>query len=354
MSESRSEKNNPENSGEPQEPVSTGSDTSGEHKETAGAKTAPWTSEVPQVPGPAPVIELDSPVESRPVKPLGPRRLARLQREMAEHAQEIHRAEQANAGEVDQDLLLKQQRFAELALRAAAANEQDRRDAQAALRAHEAHHGSGTDTGSGDTAAEETITVSFPENSPVGSSLAANPLTEDPGQFPSSPLDQASGPHTVSINVVAPAAEQAGSAAPATDGPAEPTAEGPAATTDGPAEPTAERRAATAEGPVVAAASEASAATTDGPATERAAASSSEETGTEPEVPATEAPLDPQPMPSERVSAPGTPVRAVDAEGLQLLDPKDYKQSSGALVPLLVLLFLVIAALIAVLIIFVL
>ena len=40
--------------------------------------------------------------------------------------------------------------------------------------------------------------------------------------------------------------------------------------------------------------------------------------------------------------------------GLDLLEAKDYKQRSWALVPLLVLLFLVIAALIAVLIIFVL
>lgn len=308
MSEPRSEEDRSPNPGEAREPDAieeTSLETS--HGES-GSTVAPWTSEVPRVPGPAPVIDLDGPTETGPVRPLGPRRLARLQREMAEHAQEIHEAEQSNAGAVDQDLLLKQQRFAELALRAAAANEQDRKDAQSALRARDAEQGDGAGAEPNPAAGEETITVSFPESATVGSSLAADPLRVDPGHFPSSPLAAASNPHTVTISVV-------------------PVASAPDTALDG----AQERRQEPAP-----------------------AASSGNNAEAEPEALPSNESLDPDPRPSESVSAPGTPVRAVDAQGLDLLEAKDYKQRSGALVPLLVLLFLVIAALIAVLIIFVL
>lgn len=333
MSEPRSEKNKPETPGDPQEPVSSGSANSESTQDEGGNKVAPWTSDIPQVPGPAPMIELDSPVDSGPVKPLGPRRLARLQREMAAHAKEIQEAEQANSGEVDQDLLMKQQRFAELAMRAAAANEQDRKDAEAALRAAEAETSGGAETGSVEAAEQDTITVSFPQSTPMGSSLAADPLTVDPGQFPSSPIVPTSGPHTVSINLV----------------PASPAR--------------AQTTTATASEKSTATATEAQPAGRDEPA--RTASSSQDrapEAGqstatpreADVEAPPVATPGAPEPMPSEQVSPPGTPVRAVDAQGLELLDPNDYKQKSGALVPLLVLLFLVIDALIAVLIIFVL
>ena len=260
----------------------------------SGSTVAPWTSEVARVSGPAPVIDLDGPTETGPLRPLGPRRLARLQREMAEHAQEIHEAEQSNAGAVDHDLLLKQQRFAELALRAAAANEQDRKDAQFALRARDAGQGAGAGVGPNPTAGEETVTVTFPQSASDGSALAADPLRVDPGHFPSSPLAAVLNPHTVTISVV------------------------PAATSD--AEPEQSGEAAESE----------------------------------PETLPSEDSTDADPRPSEQASAPGSPIRAVDAQGLDLLEPGDYKQRSGALVPLLVLLVLVIAALIAVLIIFVL
>lgn len=297
MSEPRSEKDSSPNPGDAPGPDSTGEPSLETFQEESGSTVASWTSEVPQMSGPAPVIELDGPTDTGPVKPLGPRRLARLQREMAEHAQEIHQAEQSNTGEVDQDLLLKQQRFAELALRAAAANEQDRKDAQAALQARDTEQDDGAGTDPNPTAGEETITVSFPQSATVGSSLAADPLRVDPGHFPSSPLAAASNPHTVTISVV-----PAGSAR---------------------------------QEPVP-------------------AASSGEKAESEPEVPSSENSLDPDPRPSEPVSAPGTPIRAVDAQGLDLLEVKDYKQRSGAVVPLFVLLVLVIAALIALVIIFVL
>ncbi|MBD2761263.1 hypothetical protein IEE92_01605 [Kocuria sp. cx-116] len=288
MSEPRSKKDrspDPENAPGPDSLHETGLETP--HGQS-GHKVAPWTSEVPRVAGPAPVIELDGAIETAPVKPLGPRRLARLQREMAEHAQEIHQAEQSNAGQVDEDLLLKQQRFAELALRAAAANEQDRQDAQAALKARDAEQGHGAGAGPHATPGEETITVTFPQSAAAGSSLAEDPLRVDPGHFPSSPLATASNPHTVTINVVP------------------------------------------------------------------AAPSSGERIEVEPHVPPLDDPIDSDAGRSDQDGAPGTPVRAVDAQGLDLLEPKDYKQRSGAVVALLVVLVLVIAALIALLIIFVL
>ena len=287
MSEPRSANDSSPNPGRAREADAT-EETSPEtsHGES-GSTVAPWTSEVPRVSGPAPVIDLDGPTETGPLRPLGPRRLARLQREMAEHAQEIHEAEQSNAGAVDHDLLLKQQRFAELALRAAAANEQDRQDAQSALRARDAGQGVGAGADLNPTAGEETITVFFPDSATVGSSLAADPLRVDPGHFPSSPLAAASNPHTVTISVVP-------------------------------------------------------------------AASSGDKAVSEPDALPSEDSTDADPRPSEQASAPGSPIRAVDAQGLDLLEPGDYKQRSGALVPLLVLLVLVIAALIAVLIIFVL
>ena len=64
---------------------------------------APWTGRRPQ---------------ENAVKPLGPRRLARLQREMAEHARQLQQTPPSHDGDqVDEALLAKQRRLAELALR---------------------------------------------------------------------------------------------------------------------------------------------------------------------------------------------------------------------------------------------
>lgn len=337
MSEPRSEKNNPEAPEDPQQPISPAAEPSEWTGNSRPSKVAPWTSEVPQVPGPAPIIELEAQVDSGPVKPLGPRRLARLQREMAAHAEEIHEAEQSSGGEVDQDLLLKQQRFAELALRASAANEQARQDAETALRAAEAQSTGGSEAESEGSPGQDIITVSFPQSSPLGSSLAADPVTGDPGQFPSSPIVPSSGPHTVSINLV-PAA------------PAQREAKTPTASetwTEKPGEEPGDGRDDTAHAAAASHHRQAEREPGQGTVAEPAR-------GEGTEAPPVETPWSPEPVPSEHVSPPGVPVRAVDAEGLELLDPKDYQQKSGALVPLLVLLFLVIAALLAVLIIFVL
>ncbi|MFW6187466.1 MAG: hypothetical protein ACOC84_05675, partial [Actinomycetota bacterium] len=64
--------------------------------------------------GPAPIIDLgEDAVPVRPARPLGPRRLARLQRELAERARELEEA----GGSPDPDLSEGQRRFAELAAR---------------------------------------------------------------------------------------------------------------------------------------------------------------------------------------------------------------------------------------------
>ncbi|MFI7483498.1 hypothetical protein ACH9EU_13915 [Kocuria sp. M1R5S2] len=68
--------------------------------------------------GPAPIIDLGGDaVPVRPVKPLGPRRMARLQRELAERSRELEELGGQPAGP---ELLEKQRRFAELAAQAAA------------------------------------------------------------------------------------------------------------------------------------------------------------------------------------------------------------------------------------------
>ncbi|WP_286738361.1 hypothetical protein, partial [Kocuria sp. UBA1838] len=108
-----------------------------EKNRAANPQECPWaahpaTGQQEWVAPPAPVIELDTPQHTGTVKPLGPRRLARLQREMVEHARQIQESERTGGGEVDDALLATQRRLADLAMRAAAANEQDRQAAERA------------------------------------------------------------------------------------------------------------------------------------------------------------------------------------------------------------------------------
>ncbi|MFW3385265.1 UNVERIFIED_CONTAM: hypothetical protein RF648_04630 [Kocuria sp. CPCC 205274] len=91
----------------------------GEDDVRDGAAPDPDRAPAPPPSGPAPIIDLGGDgVPVRPVKPLGPRRLARLQRELAERAREL---EETGAGPADPELLEKQRRFAELAAQAGAA-----------------------------------------------------------------------------------------------------------------------------------------------------------------------------------------------------------------------------------------
>lgn len=121
--------------------------------------------------GPAPIIDLgENAVPVRPVKPLGPRRLARLQRELDERARELEALAAQPAGP---DLLEKQQRFAELAAQAEAANTGP--------------------TGAGeDSAAGGGTGASTPQQEPEGSAPESPPSREpvrlEPG--PAEPLER--------------------------------------------------------------------------------------------------------------------------------------------------------------------
>ena len=286
--------------------------TSSEKNDAPGTpQNCPWathpaTGEHERLSPPAPMIELDTPVSSKAVKPLGPRRLARLQREMAEHAREIQDAERANRGTgVDDALLAKQQRLADLAVRAAAANERDRHDAQRAL------------ARSGDAAA--------PEASGAAAAGVMVPGTATP---------RAGVPRTTTAGIPAPGTHDPRAQAPdatATSWPASPVDYGP-----GPATTQIPIYIAPAEATAAPAAAEPAAGPEAGPG-ERAggdaAASSTEDSHHAP---------------------PGRPVRAVDAEGLELLEPGAYRSRGGWMRWLLVLLLLVVAALAVVLIMFIL
>lgn len=296
-----------------------------------GAPQAPWAPGEQQPPGPAPIIEVDSPVDPGPVKPLGPRRLARLQREMAEHQRQVRESERQHDGGVDEDLLLKQRRFAELAVRAAAANERDRSDAQAAAGAaeppgSEAPHEPQAGTGG------ERIEVVFPRFSALNPGLSLDPGPADPAQLASSPLAPGPGPETTRLHLftgVAPEVPAAPVTAP--QGPADAVAPG------------------TASGPTTAGERDHGTGAPEAPAPGTGA-------GQEPRPAASPGPgnADAEPDPDGPAAAPASPVRAVDAEGLELLAPRDYKRTPGALVPLLIVLGVVLAALIVVLIVFVL
>lgn len=327
----------------------------------------PWDSGDRPPAGPAPIIETDSPLPPGPVKPLGPRRLARLQREMAEHQRQVEEAERRNAGRVDEDLLLKQQRFAELAVRAAAANEQDRSDAEAAVRAAQSSQSSpGTEpSGTGQRhdpqsdPAGERIEVVFPRTPAGGSALSLDPVQADPGRLASSSLAPHMGPETtqlhlftgvvpVSAETQVPPAAGPGVAEDTVEPEVEPEVEAPDDRQPVASPALAEPAAAPAEAQPAPAEPEL-AASSAGPV-------ESEATPADPQpgAPSSTEPNEPEATPAGPVAAPAAPVRALDAEGLELLEPRDYKQRPGALVPLLLLLAVVLAALLVVLIVFVL
>lgn len=87
-----------------------------------------------------PVPEIDLGGEAAPVppksdKPLGPRRLALLREQMAQHAKELEEHQSDDPEHVDEDLAQKQQRMAYLASRAALSSDEDREVAEQAMAA---------------------------------------------------------------------------------------------------------------------------------------------------------------------------------------------------------------------------
>ena len=269
----------------------------------------PATGEHERLSPPAPMIELDTPEQTQPVKPLGPRRLARLQREMAEHAQRIQESEvQAGGDDVDEALLATQHRLADLALRAAAANDRDRQDAERALAA-DASSSEGTTPYAGAPGSSDAVhpstgaraTVTFPSTTAGAGGLDPAASAADPASLPASHVHY--GPVTTQIPV---------HTAPRED----------AAARD---EPTGEENTAALASPV----------SGPEPADNTARTAGDTRGG---EAPA---------------RLPAQPVRAVDAEGLQLLEPKAYTRGSTTLRVVLVLLLAVVLALAVALVIFI-
>lgn len=82
---------------------------------------------------PAPIIDLGGEAMGRPDRPLGPRRLALLQEQMARHQREIAEAQPGDPTRVDPELAQKQRRMAELASRAAVSSPEDRQLAEDAI-----------------------------------------------------------------------------------------------------------------------------------------------------------------------------------------------------------------------------
>ncbi|MGX5359748.1 hypothetical protein [Kocuria sp. KH4] len=271
--------------------------------------------------GPAPIIDLGGDaVPVRPVKPLGPRRLARLQRELAERAREL---EQTGEGPADPQLLERQRRFAELAAQAEQANA----DSAGVPAPEAAPPPAAPPAPVGATPAEpapgepatpgesEQITVVFPgADGPAGADghVGHDPVHVDPALFGNrlAPEELAALTH---IEILAPA-EHHGSHAAAPEEPGATAAPQPA---PHPAPPPAP------------------------PGTALPAA-----------VPPEQA-VPPEPAwAEEEPEPPAAPVPATEAGGLDLLEPREYRRGAGG--RWLVLLLVLLAALAVVLVLFVL
>ena len=299
----------------------------------------PATGEHERLSPPAPMIALDTPPQEDAVKPLGPRRLARLQREMAEHARQLQETPAQNGGEqVDDALLAKQHRLAELALRAAAANEQDRRDADRAAAAQpttpgETNPGGGTPgrgaaPAASEPAGNEYFTITFPgaaQATAGGMDLGSR--VADPASLPASAVHY--GPVTTQIPAIPsppPAEEPTTGAQRTSDGTARSDHDhdrGTPAEHGSPEEGLCDGDRVDQD--------------TEAAGDEHAPAASSESADRAADAP-----------------APAGPVRAVDAEGLELLEPKEYTRGTATPKVLITLLLVVLAALAVVLVMFIL
>ena len=265
---------------------------------------------------PAPIIDLDGDIAVGPSRPLGPRRLALLREQMAEHQQEIERSGTEDPAHVDPVLAKKQRRMAELASRAAISSEEDRRLADEAI---------------AQTQSIQPITDEYlasldeqeaHETQPGTSSLEEAPeevseQVDQSDETPSDPAIQAT-PWSEPVPVV-PASE-----------PAEEPARDDVEESSETAQPSdsAEEHASSLE------------------SSESAEANASEQSSPQDAAGAAGAAA------SDDEQAPSEPVRAVNAQGLQLMDPKDYRTPSDWRTPVLTIAAILVLALLAVLIIF--
>ncbi|GAA1756732.1 hypothetical protein [Kocuria aegyptia] len=265
------------------------------------ARDADVTPPPPVPPGPAPIIDLgEDAVPVRPVKPLGPRRMARLQRELAERSREL---EEAGGNSADPELLEKQRRFLEIAAQAGAAQT----DPGTGTAVHEpVVPEAGTPAPAPPATPEELrepheqITVVFPGGGPDGPDghVPHDPVHVDPALFSNrlAPEDLASLTH---IEIVAPSDAGPHAATPAAPAPDHGESGSPQDPPSAPQEPAPERAASWAE---------------DEP--------------------------------------PAAPVPASTAEGLELLEPREYRRRTNSV--WWVLLLAVLVALAVVLVLFVL
>jgi len=248
---------------------------------------------------------------------------------MVEHARQIQESERTGGGEVDDALLATQRRLADLAMRAAAANEQDRQAAERATAEEPTALGNGP-AASGP--AGEALARPASEGSVPGDTVSSGHAPAAPGigqapVTPPQPVHDEPEPEYFTITFPPALMTQATgvslgkSLADPAFLPASPVRYGPVTETSRIPVIQAPHRDHTPEGTHEAAAG---------------AASSTPETR------------------SETVAPPAEPVRAVDAEGLTLLEPGAYSRGTSTTRVVLALLVAVIVALVVALVIFVL
>lgn len=304
---------------------------------------------------PAPIIDLGGDVAAGPSRPLGPRRLALLREQMAQHQRELERSGADDPTNVDPVLAQKQKRIAELASRAAISSEEDRQLADEAF---------------AQTQSIQPITDDYlasldeQERDNGGSSLEEEPQepSEKIGHLDraseADPTDtgiqQTPWSEPVPVVPAAPSQEQdqleAEHASPEVDDqsrdladelegvePASEPAEGPA-DDDLDAAPENVEQTGSTEPVEESSSSLESAEGADAEATEHSAQQEAAD-----QVAAAS---------DEDEQAPSEPVRAVNAQGLQLMDPKDYRTPGDWRTPVLTITAILVLALLAVLIVF--
>ena len=254
---------------------------------------------------PAPIIDLGGDIAVGPSRPLGPRRLALLREQMAEHQQEIERSGTEDPAHVDPVLAQKQRRMAELASRAAISSEEDRQLADEAIAQTQSiqpitdEHLASLDE---QEAHETQPGTSSLEEAPEEVSEQVEQPDRASDETPSDPAIQAT-PWSEPVPVV-PASE-----------PAEEPARDDLEESSETAQPSdsAEEHVSSLE------------------SSEGAEANASEQSSPLEAAGAAGAAA------SDDEQAPSEPVHAVNAQGLQLMDPKDYRTPSDWRTPALTL-----------------
>lgn len=272
---------------------------------------------------PAPIIDLGGDIAVGPSRPLGPRRLALLREQMAEHQQEIERSGTEDPAHVDPVLAQKQRRMAELASRAAISSEEDRRLADEAI---------------AQTQSIQPITDEYLASLDEQEAHETQPGTSSLEEAPEEVSEQVEQPDRASDEASSdPVIEATPWSEPVPVVPASEPAEEPA-------RDDLEESSETAQRSDSAEAVEEHASSLE--SSEGAEANASEQSSPQDAAGAAGAAA------SDDQQAPSEPVRAVNAQGLQLMDPKDYRTPSDWRTPVLTIAAILVLALLAVLIIF--